>query len=117
MSRRTERLGELLRAELSDLLRREVNDPRLSQMVSFTQVRVSPDLSLARVYFSILGSAEERQQALTALTAASGYLRRLLSRRLSLRRVPELSFHLDESMERAARVMDLLADIARHQEP
>lgn len=114
MSRRIERVGELLRAELSDLLRREVNDPRLSQMVSFTRVWVSPDLSLARVYFSVLGGDEERQQTLQALTAASGYLRRLLSQRIrTIRRMPELSFFIDESMEQAARVSDLLAEISR----
>ena len=117
MSRRTERVGELFREELSDILLREVHDPRLSPLISFTRVWVSPDLSLARVYFSVLGSDEDRKQTLAALTAASGYLRRLLSQRVkNIRRMPDLSFHIDESMEQAAHIMDLLTDIS-HEHP
>jgi len=104
-----------LREELSHLLQRQLKDPRLAPLITITEVRVSPDLSLAKVYFSVMGSQEEKAAVQRALEAASGYLRRELAHRLSLRRTPELSFHRDDSMERAAHILSLLDDIARQE--
>jgi len=116
MSRRLERLNGLFREELSDLLLRQVKDPRLAQFVSITRVAISPDLSHARVFVSVMGSEEEKESTLVGLTAAANYLRRQLNNRVSLRRMPELSFRRDDSLEKGAHVLDLLNQISEEPE-
>ena len=110
-SRRILRLNDAIREELAELLRREMRDPRLATLISITEVDTSPDLSLAHVYVSVLGSDEETNEALRALRHAAGYLKRELGDRLRLRRVPNLDFRLDPSLARGARVMQLLREI------
>ena len=112
MTRRTEKLNDLIRDELSELLRRQVKDPRLDCFLTVTRVNVTSDLKLARVFVSIMGTEEQKTEAIKGLTSASGFLHRELTKRLSLRHMPELSFHLDESMEKAAQVLDLIKKIA-----
>jgi ribosome-binding factor A len=112
VSRRLQRLSGLFREELSDLLLRQVKDPRLAQFVTITRVDITPDLRHARVYVSVMGSQEEKTSTLEGLAAAAHYLRRELNSRLSLRRIPQLSFRRDDSLEQGARVLDLLKDIA-----
>ncbi len=112
MSRRLQRLSGLFREELSDLLLRQVKDPRLAEFVTITGVEITPDLSHARVYVSVMGSQEDKASTLEGLAAAAHYLRRELNNRLTLRRVPELTFHRDDSLEQGARVLDLLKQIA-----
>jgi ribosome-binding factor A len=116
MSRRTERVNDLIREELGEILVREVNDPRLaSGMVSITEVRVSPDLRYATVYFSTLGSDEDHEAVLASLRQAAPYLHRLLRGRLrEMRRVPELRFEFDPSLERGARLSALIREAAEH---
>jgi ribosome-binding factor A len=116
MTRRLERLNGLFREELSDLLLRHVKDPRLAQFVSITRVAISPDLSHARVFVSVMGSEEEKESTLEGLTAAANYLRRELNNRVSLRRMPELSFRRDDSLEKGAHVLDLLNQISEESE-
>jgi ribosome-binding factor A len=111
MNRRLERLGGLFQEELSGLLLREVKDPRLARLVSITRVVVSSDLRHARVYVSVMGSEEEKTSTLEGLTAAAPFLRRELNDRLALRRIPELSFRRDDSLEQGSRVLDLLKQI------
>jgi ribosome-binding factor A len=108
MSRRTERLNDQLREEISDLLQRELRDPRIGGLVSITEVDVAPDLSHAKVFVSVLGTPEEKASTLAALHAAAGFVRRELRRRLTIRRMPELTFLPDDSMERGARILSLL---------
>jgi ribosome-binding factor A len=108
MTRRIERINDLLREEISDLLRRELKDPRIGGLVTITEVDVSPDLRHAKVFVSVLGSAEEKASTLKVLTAAARFLQRELRQRITIRRMPELSFLADESLERGARVLDLL---------
>jgi ribosome-binding factor A len=110
MTRRTERINELLREELSELLRRQVKDPRLGGLVTVTEVEVSVDLRHARVFVSVMGSDEEREDAFRALDTARPFLRRELGRRLSMRRTPELSFRRDDSLERGARLLALIEE-------
>lgn len=121
MSRRTERLNHLLRQEITELLQREAKDPRLSAMVSVTHVSVSPDLHYAKVFISVLGTEEEKKGVLAGLHAASGFLRRELSSRLSMRYTPELSFSYDDTMEQAGKVIQLIQQVstseAETQEP
>jgi ribosome-binding factor A len=112
VNRRLERLGGLFQEELSELLLREVKDPRLARLVSITRVVISSDLRHARVYVSVMGDEEEKVSSLEGLTAAAPFLRRKLNNRVSLRRIPELSFRRDDSLEQGAHVSDLLKQIA-----
>lgn len=110
MSRRTRQVGELLREELSDIIRREVKDPRVGFM-SITAVDVTQDLRTARVYVSVLGTDEERESNLEALRSAALFIRRHLKPRLRMRQIPELDFRDDRSMEYAEQISATLRDI------
>ena len=111
MRRRVQRLNVLMRQEISDLLQREVNDPRIEVMVSLTEVRLSADLSRARVFVSIMGSPEEKKVALAGLRSAAKFLRHELGDRLDMRQIPELTFVLDDSIERGARLLSLMHEV------
>ncbi len=115
-SRRQRRVAQQIHRELGQLLMREARDPRLSE-VTITEVRVTPDLLLARIYFSVLGDAEAESEALAAMERAGGFLRTQLAERLSLRFVPELAFQLDKSAEYGRRIEELLDQIAAEETP
>ena len=108
MTRRTERINNLIRQEVSKLLQQEINDPRLVNFISVTRVTTSSDLRHAKVYVSVLGDGVDTNEMLQGFTAASGFLRRELARRLTLRHVPELSFRFDNSIERGAEILRLI---------
>jgi ribosome-binding factor A len=110
-NRRLLRLNQLLRDELSDLLRREIEDPALQTLISITEVDTSPDLRTAKVYFSTLGDEEHMVQVLTRMRKAARFFRRELAARLNLRHTPELNFELDPSIARGARILQLLNDL------
>ena len=93
-----------------EILQTEVRDPRVGP-VTITAVETTPDLYHARVYVTSLGSAEEKETSIEGLQAAAAYLRSELGRRLSLRRVPELSFQLDLTLEHAMRIERLLGEV------
>jgi len=112
MSRRTLRLSELLRDEISLLIQRKVRDPRLNHLVSITSVSVSSDLREAQVYVSTLGTEEEKAEVFKGLKAAGPFLRRNLAPRLSLRFTPNLTFHRDDSIEKGARVLNLINQLS-----
>ena len=114
MSRRSERLQDQIRSDLSEMLQREVVDPRLSTgaLISITDVELTEDLRYARVYVSILGGDEQVREAFAGIRHAAGYLRRGLAQRMTLRFVPELNFELDASVARGARVLELLKQIS-----
>jgi len=112
MSRRTEKINDLLRDELSGLLLLEVRDPRLGGIISVTRVESAPDLSNARVFISVMGDAAEQEAAMKALTAGAGFFHRELKKRVLMRRVPFLSFRLDTSIEKAQDVLSLIKDAA-----
>ena len=107
MKRRTNRMGDLVRAELSDLLLREVQDPRI-KLVSLTSVEVTPDMRRAIVRVSALGDEAQRLGALEALRHARGFLRTELSHRLNLYSVPQLHFAYDDSIESGMRLSKLI---------
>lgn len=107
MSRRTDRVSDVLRAELSDLLLREVHDPRV-KLASVTAIEVTPDLRRAVVRISVLGSDEQRQEAIEGLRHARGFLRTELAHRLRTRATPELIFELDRGAEHSQRISDIL---------
>lgn len=101
------RAADLIQVHLTNLLRTQVNDPRI-QMVTITGVDVTPDTRRADVYFSVLGSPEAQAEALAGLQSAAGYLRRELGQRIRLKNTPELVFHWDVSLERGERISGLL---------
>jgi ribosome-binding factor A len=116
MTRRTLQVGEMLREELTDIIRREVRDPRLG-FWSITRVDVPTDLRSARVYVSVLGSDEERAATLAALRSAAGFIRHHLKPRLRMRQIPELDFRDDRSMEHAEAIGRTLREIERQARP
>ncbi len=117
MSRRLERVNELLRQELSNLVARELSDPRLSLLLTITRVETSADLRSARVFVSVMGDEEEKNTAVSTLQSAAGFLRRALRPRLLLRYVPSLTFRLDESIEEGARMLKAIEELPITKEP
>ena len=109
MSFRQRRVSDEMRVQLAELLMVGVKDPRLG-FVTVTEVRMSPDLSHARVFVSVLGGEEEEASALAALGSAAGYLRREVGRRVRLRHTPELHFEVDRTLDHSARIEELLAE-------
>jgi len=105
---RPEKVAHLMRREVAEILQQKLRDPRVSAMVSVTDVEVTHDLSCARVFVSIMGSPAEAAVTMQALVHAAGFVRHELSPRLGLSEVPEIRFVHDESLERGARVEELL---------
>ena len=114
--RRPQRLGQRILEEISELLVGELKDPRIG-LATVTGVRVTPDLRQAIVGIGVLGSAEEKKQTIEGLRAAASFIRHELAERLDIRRVPELTFQLDDSAERAARIDQLLHKTNPEKEP
>jgi len=112
MAHRIERVNNLIRHEISELLQRQVKDPRLGSFVAVTGVSTSPDLRYAKIFVSRIGSEEEKQETLSVLTAASGFFRNELAKRLKLRHIPELSFQWDDSIERGAHLLELIDQVS-----
>jgi len=110
MSRRTDRVSDVLRAELSDLLLRDVHDPRV-KLASVTEVDVTTDLKRAIVKVSVLGDDQQREEAIEGLRHARGFLRTELSHRLRTRVTPELVFELDRGAEHSQKISDLLESL------
>lgn len=108
MSRRTQRVNGLIRDEISLLLQRQVKDPRLGGLVTVTGVSTSADLRHAKIFVSIMGGETEKREALAGLDRASSFFRRELAERISLRRIPELSFRRDDSIERGVHLLKLI---------
>jgi ribosome-binding factor A len=107
--RRVERIAALIRREVSELLRSGIKDERIhSGLVSVTHAEVAGDLQHCRVFVSVLGSEDDRNQVLEGLKAAAPYVKGELGRRLRLRRTPEVAFQLDRGLERGTSVLELL---------
>ena len=112
MSRRSERTSKLIQREISELLERVVNDPRLSKLISVTEVSLSPDLKHAKVYVSALcNETNSKENILAGFNNASGFLRKELAAHLKLKYIPQLSFHYDDSIERGARLLKLMGEL------
>ena len=107
---RAERVGDLLKEELSEVLLREIKDPRIG-FVTITGVRVSDDLRHARVYVVTHETGEGQQRTLEGLQSARGYLQGALGRRVRLRYIPDLSFWVDESLEQGFRIHEILKSL------
>jgi ribosome-binding factor A len=109
---RPERIAELLKEEVSEIVSYEMNDPRLG-LVTITRVTVSPDLRHAKMYVTHLGPSDDREHIIGVLNRAAGYIRRQLFPRLHLRVIPQLTFVYDDAIARAARLEDVFQEIRR----
>jgi ribosome-binding factor A len=112
---RPERVGEQVRQAISELLLSEVHDPGIG-LVTLTRVKVSPDLQLVRVYYTQMGDEKARTDTRRALERATPFLRRQLGSRIRLRRVPELRFEFDTSVENQERIERILLDLQAERE-
>lgn len=116
MTRRQERLNEQIREEISDLLTHQLKDPRVTGLVSITEVSISPDMKHATVYVSIM-EEEQRDSVIRGMAAASGFIRRELGRRLTIRYIPDLEFRRDDTIEKGAHILELIRQVAPPAEP
>jgi ribosome-binding factor A len=110
MGNRPERVAEAIRDEISTLLARDVHDPGVG-FITLTTVKVSPDLQLARVYYTSMGDEASRRETAKALGRATAFLRRQVAQRLRLRRAPELQFFYDQSVAHQDRIEQILQDL------
>jgi ribosome-binding factor A len=115
LSHRVERIAEQIREELSQMLATEVRDPGVG-LVTITRVKVTADLSLARVYWTALAERKERKDTAQALERAAPFVRHLLSQRLTLRRVPEVKFQYDESVVAQDRIERIIQELHAERE-
>jgi ribosome-binding factor A len=111
-NRRSAQVAETLRHVITEALLRDVRDPRVG-LVTVTSVRVTGDLSQARVQVAVQGTEEERQRALAGLESAAGFFRSRAAKALTTRIVPEIAFELDRGLEHAARIDALLASVRK----
>ncbi len=107
-NQRTERLGSEIQRALAQILREDVRDPRASSMVSVLRAEVTPDLDICKVYISVYGNSQEQAQAITALKKAAPFIRRCLGQRITIRKLPELKFIYDDSIEYSVHISALI---------
>lgn len=108
-SMRLQRVSELIKQIVGDTLK-YTKDPRIG-FVTVTSVEVSPDLSLAKVFVSILGEEEEVNKSLEGLQSASGYIRREMAKEIHLRKIPSVVFYFDQGIQRGSRILKILEDL------
>jgi ribosome-binding factor A len=112
-----ERVNTLMQREISELILRDLRDPRLDEFVSVTEVSVSPDLRYAKVFVSSMGGQQKEPQILEALNSASGFLRSELAKKIRIRRMPELHFQWDNSIEKGDRILRLIDKVSHQENP
>lgn len=110
MSIKQDRMAERIQAILSELLLREVADPRL-QNITITEVKLDPELKFANVYVNALGDESRQPDVMQGLQRANGFLRREVGKRVRLRATPELHFHWDMTLERGEKINRLISDL------
>jgi ribosome-binding factor A len=107
-SHRPERVANVIRQVVSDAIANKLSDPRIEPLSSVTRVEVSGDLEYAKVFVSVMGEAGNGRRTMAGLNSAIGTVQRMVARQLSIRHCPKLSFHLDESIKRAAETIRLI---------
>jgi ribosome-binding factor A len=113
---RINRISEEMKREISSIIQNDLKDPRLPKLISVISANVTKDLRFTKVFVSILGSEEERKDAMSALKSAAGYIRREIGHRMQLRYTPEIHFELDNSIERGVYINKLINDTIGHEE-
>lgn len=111
MSRRTDRLGEQFREEISKLIQKGLKDPRVSSLASISRVDITEDLSYAKALVSVLGSDKEKRDSIIGLNNSTGFIRGVLGKALKIRKIPELNFVLDENLEHAMHMEEIFAEL------
>ena len=115
MSTRTERIKELLKIEISDILLRDIKDPRLG-FVTITDADVSRDLKHARIFVSIMGTPEEKAASMDVLNRAARHIRAEFGKRAFLKTIPEITFQSDTAVEHGARIFELLQQVKKDEQ-
>jgi len=115
MAHRVNRVGEQMKKELGDIISRKIKDPRIG-FVTVTDVQVTGDLQQAKVYISVLGDEEQRENTLKGLAKAKGFIRTEIGQRIRLRKTPELIFEFDESMAYGNRINSLIHELQRDEQ-
>ena len=113
--KRSEKVADLIQKEISQMLVKSIKDPRIG-FVTITKVTVSEDFRLAKVYFSVAGTLEEREKSMKGLDSAKGYVRKELGQRIRLRYTPEIMFQFDPSIEYAIHMEELIQSIHQKKE-
>ncbi|MCM3113929.1 30S ribosome-binding factor RbfA [Neobacillus sp. MER 74] len=116
MSHRANRVGEQMKKELGDIIGRKIKDPRIG-FVTVTDVEVTGDLQQAKVYISVLGDEEQRENTLKGLAKAKGFIRTEIGHRIRLRKTPEIIFEWDESIDYGNRIDTLLHQLHKDEKP
>lgn len=111
MTRRTDRLNSLLREVISDVIRKEVSHPKVSEFLTVTSVDITKDLHFAKVFVSVIGSKQEKVDTIQALQSAAGYIAVIASKQVVIRHFPSLTFKLDEGVDAHIRIDSILKDI------
>lgn len=114
---RVSQIGEEIKRVISQLLRTKIKDPRISDMVSITEVRVTNDLSFAKVFVSVFGTEDEKNDTLEGLRNAEGFIKKEIGRNVKMRIMPKLIFELDDSVEESLRLEKILEEIKIKEEP
>lgn len=114
--KRVERLNSLLKEVISEVVTREVRDPRMAPLITITSVNITADLRHAKVYISVIGTEQQKEQTLQALQSAAGFIAILASKKVVMRYFPALAFKLDDSAEKHTRIETLLGKIHKEQQ-
>ena len=115
-NKRTKRLNSLLQEVITDVIKKEVRNPLVSPLFSITEVDISKDLQHAKVYISVIGTPEEKQQTIKALQSAAGFISILASKQITIRFFPSLIFKLDTSVDKQMKIDSILKDIQEEKE-
>jgi ribosome-binding factor A len=113
MAYRIERVNNLIRREISELIQHELRDPRLDNFVTVTEVSTSADLRYAKIFVSSMSGKQEEKNIMEVLNSAAGFLRTGLASRIRLRYIPELSFYWDDSIEHGDRILRIIDGLNR----
>lgn len=108
---RVDRLNSLLKEVISEVIKRQVKNPTVSELTTVTRVEITKDLRQAKVFISVIGTSQQKEETLRALVSASGFISVNASKKVVLRFFPTLTFKLDHSVEQQARIQDLLKEI------
>lgn len=114
--KRLNRISEEIKRVVSELIQREIKDPRINPLTSVTRVEVTNDLSYANIYISVMGNKEDKEDTLIGLKSAKGFIRKEIGNRIDLRHAPEPIFHIDESIEQSLYISKLIDKINKEDE-
>lgn len=109
---RTDRLNSLLKEVISEVIRRDVRNPKVVELITVTRVQISKDLRHAKVFISVIGDAQTKEETLDALNSAAGFIAVNSSQKVTMRYFPELKFKLDDSVDKHMRIEELLGKIS-----